>query len=403
MEKSSTSITAHLEGFLQTARNLEDALAEEKKKTQKIAQEYITTRATLENGVRELQSRLYQRETKLRSMSESLNVLRLSEDTLRKEMSVNAEREKKNAEELAQFKLAWNEVLAREAQAREKLLDLERTKRALQDQQNKSLELEISLKDAREALENQARESAAKQKEVQNAYQHLQVAEKKHQHLQAEVAAAMESRKKTEATMLRMEADLRAELEWELTTERAALRADTEKEITADRKHVRDSARNQMRIEIARVTEEKSQELKKLQARFLELTDMRNRENERARSRQLDLTEENHQMTESLREIAAKHAAEMAPFRKELAILHVEAKQFLMRLETQKRDSNKSLLVEHLRHEAQIETLQNRIVQLMRDGVYVEKIDSVPEGFEIHASRVIQAASESASPSFMNN
>lgn len=403
MEKSSTSITAQLEGFLLTARSLEEALVEEKKKTQKIAQEYISTRATLENGVRELQSRLYQRETKIRSLTESLNVLRVSEDTLRNEMAANVERESQGKAELAQFKLAWNEVLARETQAREKLLELERTKRSLNDQQNRTLELEMALKESRIAIENHARESSAREKEVHNARLHLQIAEKKHQQLQAEVASAMQSRKKTEETMFRMEADLRAELEWELTTEKASLRADIEREISADRKHVRDSARNQLQTEIARVTEEKSQELRKLQARFQELTEMRNRENERSRSRQLDLTEENHQMTDKIRKISESSTSEMTSLRNEIAILKMETNQFQLRFESLKRESNKSLLVEHLRYEAQFEAMHKKIAQLMKDGVYVEKLESVPEGGEIYASRVVSSEAGSAAPSYMNN
>lgn len=171
MDAPNTSITSHLEGFMNSARKLEGALSEEKIKSQRIAQEYLATRTTLENGVRELQNRLLQRENKIQAISEAFRTLQLSESRLKQDIREISDREKKANTDLAQYQSAWNEVLARESQARGILIDYEKAKRMLAEANQSNITSTRQAENYRQELQGaliQIQNAEAKYQEIQN-------------------------------------------------------------------------------------------------------------------------------------------------------------------------------------------------------------------------------------------
>lgn len=132
MEASNTSITHQLEGFMGSARKLEEEM-------------------------KEIQSRLLQRENKIQALTEAFRNLQVSETRLKNELCVSAEREKKTSDELLQYQSAWADVLAREAQARETLLEYQKAKRTIVEQKTQIQTLEL-----------EARQSQKKYHELQD-------------------------------------------------------------------------------------------------------------------------------------------------------------------------------------------------------------------------------------------
>jgi len=118
MEASNTSITHQLEGFMGSARKLEEEM-------------------------KEIQNRLLQRENKIQALTEAFRNLQVSETRLKNELCASAEREKKTSEELLQYQSAWADVLARETQARETLLEYQKAKRTIIEQKNQIQTLEL--------------------------------------------------------------------------------------------------------------------------------------------------------------------------------------------------------------------------------------------------------------------
>jgi plectin len=388
MDKTKPSITSHLENFLQTARDLEQSLATEKERSRKIAQEYLRTRAQLENGIKELKTRLIQKDSQIATLNESLSVLRLSEDGIRKELATLSENERKLASEITRYKLAWNEAKARESQAKKTAEELDETRRALEEQRNKTLETELLLNDSRKAAEDTSKELLAKRNELSAAVEKLRSAARIQSELQAKITALSEEQKAVEARMLRMDSDLRREMEWELASERSKLRLEMEKEIANDRRHVRETAKKQIKIEIERINSEKSSELDKMKARIDEVTELRNRETERNRSKLLDLSDENQQLLDQLDKAAASKSAESEALRNEIAILRLENNQHQLRIESMKRDSNKATVIEHLKLNAQASEFRSKIDAILKNGFYVQKADHCPDGATIFDSEI---------------
>lgn len=378
------SISQHLEGFLSSARRLEEALGEEKKRSQKIAQEYLATRTTLENAVRELQNRLLQRENKIQAMNQAYQHAQSNEMRLRNELRELAEREKKATADLAQYQTAWNEVLAREAQARGTLLDHEKAKNTLNELRTQIKALEAKLAQAHENAATHSRHADTYQRELQSALIRIQSSEAKYNQIQKELSILSQSKRNADEEIARIEASMKERFRWELATEKERLRAELEKDSALDRERFREIARNQMRAEVERqalperqAREAAEAELNQLRKETAEAEEKRNQEVERARVRLLAVTEENLAM------------------KAEIAMHQMEATNAQMKIETVRKEMNKAMLVERLRHDEEVRDLRLKIEQLVERGIYAEKIDEIPEEMRVYSATVVALARES--------
>ena len=410
------SISQHLEGFLSSARKLEEALGEEKKRSQKIAQEYLATRTTLENAVRELQNRLLQRENKIQAMNQAYQNAQSNEMRLRNELRELAEREKKAAADLAQYQTAWNEVLAREAQARGSLLEHEKAKNTLNEQRNQIQTLEAKLAQTHENAATHSRHADTYQRELQSALIRIQSSEAKYNQIQKELSILSQSKRNADEEIARIETSMKERFRWELATEKERLRAELEKDSALDRERFREVARNQMRAEVERQTlperqarEAAEAELARLRGEMAEAEAKRNQDVERARARLLAVTEENLAMKDEMKHAvelqaaqtdAANERAERAEkallaMKAEIAMHQMESTNAQMKIETVRKDANKAMLVERLRHDEEIRDLRLKIEQLVERGIYAEKVDDVPAGMRVYSATTVGMARSS--------
>lgn len=396
MDAPNVSITSHLEGFLNSAKKLEEALGEEKKKSQKIAQESLSTRTTLENGMRELQNRLIQRENKIQAISEAFRTLQASEARLKIELKELSEREKKASVDLAQYQSAWNEVLARESQARGTLIEYEKAKRTLAEQRTQIQSLENSLKEASQSSHNHARHADTYQRELQSALIRIQSAESKYNQIQKEISIVTQNKRNADEEIARIEATMKERFSWELATEKERLKAELEKDSALDRERFREVARNQMRGEIERAVQDEKQAR---ETATLELEKI-NRDQERIRVRFAAMTDElskmktENQMLQEAKAVSegnlmnrAEHAEKLLiSVRSDAAINQMELSQLQMKLESAKKEANKAFLMERLRNEATTQEMNLKIQSLIKDGLFAEKIDAAPESAKIYSA-----------------
>ena len=413
--ESPNGITQHLEGFLQSARKLEDALGEEKKRSQKIAQEYLATRTTLENAVRELQNRLIQRENKIQAVTQAYQNIQSVEAQLKNELRELSEREKKAATELNQYRTAWNEVLAREAHARATIMEHEKTKSILNERLNQMRTLEAKASEAHANAAIHSRHADTYQRELQSALIRIQSAETKYSQIQKELTAVSQSKRNADEEIARIEASMKERFRWELATEKERIRAELEKDAALDRERFREITRTQMRAEIERLAapektarEAAEAEVARMQTLMQDADARRNQDVERARSRLLAITEENLGMKDELNRAVAAEASSttaaveradraekaLATMKNETAMYQLESAQAQMKVEAFRKESNKTMLVERLRHDDEVRDLRMKIEELLDRGIYAEKAEKIPEGMRVYfASPVATVAS----------
>lgn len=396
MDAQNTSITSHLEGFLNSARKLEEALSEEKSKSQRIAQEYLATRTTLENGVRELQSRLLQRENKIQAITEAFRTLQASESKLKTELRDISEREKKASTDLAQYQTAWNEVLARESQARGALIEYEKAKRTLAEQRNQIQSLENSIKEVHQSNQTHARHADTYQRELQSALIRIQSAESKYNQIQKELSVITQNKRNADEEIARIENSMKERFRWELATEKERLKAELEKDSALDRERFREIARNQMRAEIERAVQNEKQAR---EAAIVELEKV-NKDQERLRIRLSTQTDDLNKIKSENRALQeakaisegtlmqrAEHAEKsLLSLRSDAAMNQMELTQLQLKFENSKKESNKAFLMERLRNEATIAEMTAKIDSLMNDGFFVERIEAAPESAVVYAA-----------------
>ncbi|MBS1963523.1 MAG: hypothetical protein JST04_15010 [Bdellovibrionales bacterium] len=416
MDAPNSLISQHLEGFLTSARKLEEALGEEKKRSQKIAQEYLSTRTTLENAVRELQNRLVSRENKIAAITQAYQSLQASENRLKQEMAETGTREKKLEAEIAQYKNAWNEVLAREAQARGAIIELEKMKSVVVEHRNQIRTLETKLNETTSNAATHSRHAETYQRELQSSLIRIQSAEAKYNQLQKELAILNQNKRNADEEIARIEANMKERFRWEIATEKERLRAEIEKDAALDRERFREIARNQMRAEVERqigpdreAREAAEAELARVQAAIAEVETKKTQEMERARARLLALTEENLGMKEEMNLAIAAKAAEvdaaveradraekaLLSAKSELAMLQMESGSVQTKLETLRKESNKAMLVERLRHDDEVRDLRQKIEALTERGIYAEKVEEIPEGMRVYSATPVSIARSS--------
>ncbi len=413
MEAPNSTITQHLEGFLQTARKLEDALTEEKKRSQRIAQEYLSTRTTLENAVRELQNRLMQRENKIQEITQAFQNLQASETAYKNEIRDLSEREKKSATELSQYKKAWSEVLAREAQARGSIIELEKAKSSIIDQKNLVMALEQKLEATNQNAAIHSRHAETYQRELQSALIRIQSADSKYTQIQKELTVLTQNKRNADEEIARIEIAMKERFRWEIANEKERMRAELERDSALDRERFREVARNQMRAEIDRqvgpdrqARETAEAELAKIQGTIAEADAKRTQEVERSRARLLAVTEENMELKEELTTLVTTKNSEiesanaraeraertLVASKNEAAMFQLESNSSQMKIETIRKDSSKSMLIERLRHDDEIRDLRAKIDALVDSGIYAEKVDEVPEGMRVYSATSLSSA-----------
>ncbi len=360
MEASGNTINQHLEGFMQSVRKLEESLAAEKKKNQKIAQDYLATRTILENAARELQGRvgerdkkILERDQKISAISKAYRTLQAAGAQAKADALAAEERESKVLAELNQFKTAWGEVLARENQARDLILEHEKAKRILAEQRIRIHGLESSMNEANQAIAAHTRNAEIYRREL-------------------------------EATALRMQnAESRInQIQRDATAENQRVRGEAERLIQDERRTARAAA----------------QELERIQAKLQATLDLNARLHSEMKAMTAARATDAARMTNDAARMAnelTSLGAKLEATQRELAMQRMEAKNLETRVETVRKDSSKAALMTALRHEQEVTKLQSIVTQLMESGIYAEKIDEVPAGERIYSATPISIARSS--------
>jgi hypothetical protein len=353
MDAPKNTMVKQVEDFLLSARKLEAALAEEKKRSQKIAQEYLSTRTILENSVRDLQNRLIQSENALQATTAAV-------ENLRNENQELATREKSQLSELTNYKNAWGNVLAREAQARNAVISAEKSKAIITELQKKNAALEHALADTRRASSENAKHVEVLKNELQTVSTRIRTAEMR-------VVQVLNEAEK----------------------EKIRLKTDLDKNFNIERERLREAFRNQMRSELERLTRPEREarqaaenEIKLRQTRIDEIEVRRKQENERAAARIEDLSTR----IANFRISADQAESEIESLKREVALRQFEANKTKTQFEMAKKESNKSILIQKIRQEEEVRLLKMKIESLLENGVYAEKLETIESGIDIYTA-----------------
>ncbi len=396
MDASNHSITQKLEGFLHTARKLEDAVSEEKKRSQKIAQEYLATRTTLENAVHELKNRLSGRESSIQSLKQNL-------------AEANA-REKKITADLHQFQTAWNEVLAREAHARKYVAEFEKGRKLIAEQRAQIISLENLVKLNHENTATHSRRAETAERELQGAMVRLKTTEAKLSESQNTLAAANQNQRNIQNEIARLEIVFQNKFREQIDAEKRRIQADLNAKSAADQEKFRESARAQMHGEIDRkvsaierqiATERQGREVAQIElnqtrSQLAAIEVEKKSEIERGRTRLQALTAENHALKEEIRLGGERKLGEVAALKREIAMVQMSLSNAQASFETTKKEMNKAALVERLRNDAESRELRDKLIRIMEHGVLAEKVDGVPAGMPVFSAIPVTGRSSDA-------
>ena len=225
-----SGVVENLESVLMSARQMEIALIQERKRFHALQEEMKNAQATYERLLKEARSKaddVYGRELQLKA---SLSKYQDHDRALREKLATLSAGYRKAMSELQHYKNSWAGVLQREREARMIIQDSQRTinRTSEIEQQNKAL-TEV-LDNERKAREQYERHAKSYQQELQNALVRLHSAESKFAELSKEFNALQQTRKTLDQEVARIEKSMRERFEWETIREREKMKTEMEKE-----------------------------------------------------------------------------------------------------------------------------------------------------------------------------
>lgn len=228
--EGSVGVIENLETVLMSARQMEIALVQERKRVRAYQEELNNQQASYERLLVEARAKgdeNTQQEVQLKS---ALSKYQEHDKVLREKLTTLSAGYRKAVAELQHYKNTWAGVLQREREARMIIQDSQRTiNRATElEQQNRGLS--EALTNERKAREQFERHAKSYQQELQNALVRLHSSESKFAELTREFTAIQTNRKSLDQEVAHIEKTMRERFEWEAIRERERMKAEFEKE-----------------------------------------------------------------------------------------------------------------------------------------------------------------------------
>lgn len=316
-------LSNQLEQFLNSAKDMESQLSEERRKTQKIAKDYLQTRQTLEGAVQQLKEAVQSRDARIKTLEQNyshsklkeehletlvntlrnrdekliktIEELRRNERDLRIQTDQKLSQTEKVSEELAHYKAAWQQVLERDNEAKAAIAERETWRKRILETDEKVEQLKKTNQNLTEQLERSESHSKQYQSELQSVLIRLQSAEGKFNQLQKEYALISQNRKNTEEEIDRYQKQMEERLKWEAATAREKMKAEFEREAALEREKFRELSRKSVQIEIEKCINTERARMKQLSDDF----DKMYLENQKLRQIAADLEHSLHQTQEN--------------------------------------------------------------------------------------------------------
>lgn len=361
MNSESNTITSQLEGFLESAKRLEVELDAERKKNQKIAQDYLHTRSTLENAVRQLQSQMKAKNQEIHSLNQSLQGAKANEERIQAKAKLLRTEGKKIFDELNQYKAAWSAVLTRESAANNAINESEKMK-------NEMALNRRTVEHARAQYAEVAKRCQAAERNLQIVQQEMQNIHAKYNGLSRDYQSLNHQKRQSDEEIQRLNRVESARIqELSLALEQAKFERN---DLATKLAHAEEAAvlnQNKAKAQIVSLNEQ-----------LIAMKRSMNEEIERRESTIAKLSEKSEK-TDAQNSASQNAITELRSRIEEqdkiILLLRLEKQQARTQAEQTRKTLNKNLLVERLKHETEIQAMKAQIENLARIDVIVQKIE----------------------------
>lgn len=375
MNSESNTITSQLEGFLESAKRLEVELEAERKKNQKIAQDYLHTRSTLENAVRQLQTQIKSKNQEIHSLNQSLQGAKANEERITARAKLLRTEGKKIFDELNQYKSAWSSVLARESAANNAINESEKMK-------NEMALNRRTVEHARAQYAEVAKRCQAAERNLQLTQQEMQNLHAKYNALSRDYQALNHQKRQSDEEIQRLNrAESSRVQELNLALEQAKFErndlaqklthAEQAAELTQNKAKAQIVSLNEQLVALKRSTNEEIERRESIIAKLSEKSEKADSQNTATQNAIVELRSRIEEQD------------------KIILLLRLEKQQAHTQAEQTRKTLNKNLLIERLKHETEIQALKAQIENLARIDVIVQKVEGeAPEAVVLVAEPV---------------
>lgn len=256
------NLQGQIEGLAGSLRGLDQALAQEKERSRKLAEELSAARKSHESVQTQLEARNRELELSHEKIKAALTLHQQNDQKIGQQYRALHAGYLRLRDELNQYRSAWAEVLQREKEAKLIIMEGDKSRERVR-------ELEVVLdRSGREANENRSRSEQLErhlktyQDELQATLVRLHSAEAKFAELSKELEAQRASRRNMDEEISKIEASLQERMQWGLLKEREKVRAELEKQsaqqLEQDREYAREAFnefRQRLEAEVTRLTQ----------------------------------------------------------------------------------------------------------------------------------------------------
>ncbi len=277
----SSMVSGKLEAFLSATRQLEDALNQEKRKNQKLSEEFAHTHSTYDRMIQDLKVKIRDHEINENKLKNSVAEHKNHQDRMEHKLKEIAEHDRRTKAELQQYKAAWADVLTREREAKSILQEHNSIKGRFSELEHQNKNLKQELQSTVSKLEQAERHSESYQRELQNALVRIHSAEAKFNELSKEVQTLNQIKQNAEQQISKLESSMRERFKWELATERERIKAELEKEAALEREKFRELCRKSVEADRQKVFNEERENLRIAQGQLeFELAEVQRQKSE---------------------------------------------------------------------------------------------------------------------------
>lgn len=353
------SLANQFETLLNSAKQVEDALAQERARSRKIADEYIEVRKKYEANLKLLQQKLKEKDYEIENMKDLVADAKIAEEKLKNHVLNMSMEEKKLRDELSKFEESHDELMERDNQARAIMLDNGKLKQTI-------AQLSAQIQGAHEKIIATREMADQAQKQFQSMLARAQAAEGIIKRQAVELQQAVDAKSKAEHELRTLAPMMREQAEKKIATEREKARFEIYQEMAGKLERIRDDSDTRIRS----IEEKAAQKVIQVEAErdrlFTHLKELSQKATE-----QLERARKQVETAESARlQIAtqAQQALDAARF---------DASKMRLEMENLKKETNRVLILERLKHQKESEALKAQIQSLQAEAEDTENSSTV--------------------------
>jgi len=340
------SLSNQFESLINSAKQVEESLNIERAKAQKIAKDYVEFRKKYDGAFKQLQQKLKEKDYEVDNLKELIADQKIQEEKVKNHVIQLSLEQKKLRDEIASFQEANDELMARDNEARATLLDNNKLKQTI-------AQLSTQIQGAHEKIIATRELADHTQKQFQSLMARTQAAETQLKKITVEAQQAKDARVAAEAELHQLAPMMREQADRRVETEREKARLEIYQEMAGKLERIRDDSETRLRSTEERANQRVSEaesERDRLMSHLRSLSDKATEQLGRAKQ-QVELAE------------AARLQVSLTA-QQSLDAARYEAARVRLEMENLKRETNRVLIIERLKHQKESERLKLKIEQL---------------------------------------